>query len=508
MKEITPRRFQRARLTAFLLISGFALSGCFDSGGSGSSGASVERFLYTSSNSSSGNEIIRMGIASDGTLSSSTVTRIPTHGFGDADDDDFDGQHSLHIVHNYLLAVNAGEDPAFSDMKFNGEFAARTSGNGTISVFRFEDDALTQVPQGEDSASSNVESHGIRPVSLTSAIIDDVTWVLVANQYDNPFCKWFDGKEPQCPAIPSPREDDKPSIDAFKFNPEDGQLTYSGEMDLFNFGDNGGPSQVSFSPDRSKVAATMWGIPFLSSTGVETIDILRSTTVNTFREGGVFVWDVEVQDSTQGSNLMLIKRRFWFEPGVSGSIGFVWSPDSRYLYVTNFNVPINGDRNFSVVSLEDTSSELTPVDQSGTRDNDGAMQVRHADEACWAWLEPDGSRLYTASFSGNIVSFFDVTPETGMIDHNSYYPRRDQALPFPIAPSLRISEAPDTKDIYVLSNGTFLYVSGALNSHTISIYAVNSKGTLVEINSSPFSVPFPDARTDKREEAFLGLVGY
>ena len=74
-----------------------------------SGGANSERFLYTSSNDSAGNTIIVLSIDQKGQLSQ--IGNVPTEGVGDANEGDFDAQHSLHIIPgtNYLLAVNAGD---------------------------------------------------------------------------------------------------------------------------------------------------------------------------------------------------------------------------------------------------------------------------------------------------------------------------------------------------------------------------------------------------------------
>ena len=466
-----------AWLTAGVLM--LLLASCSDSGG-GSSGLRAERFLFTSSNSNSGNQILTMSISSTGTLTETAQT--PTGSPGDSDDGDFDGQDSLIIVDSfstdYLLVVNAGEDTAFPNSESSAN--TRTNANGSISVFSIgAQGTLTAIRQTESGgASNNVNSRGVRPVSLSSAQIGGQIWVLVANQYDNPLCQ-----SGTCDAATAT---DLRNIQSFVMDSA-GQLTYSTTLATFNDGQNGGPSQVSFSPDGNMVSVTTWGIPNLGTLTQTQLDGIAG-----YQESRVYVWNVRLNNA----NLMFSNPRSWLQEGVSGSIGFQWSPDSSKLYVTNFNVATDLQQ-FSVVSLSVTDTAVELIDQSGTRGNT-LSATSPPDEACWAWLNPTGSRLYTASFNRNILSYFNVNRGDGNIDFNTFYTRNNPSTPIPDG---------DTKDIYVLADDTFLYLSGALRSHTISIYAINSDGTLQEAGFSPYLVPSALGTTEF-QQAFLGLVAY
>ena len=68
-------------------------------------------FLYTSTNSTSGNAIIALGRKSDGTVQELPNSPYSTGSNGDAAEGDFDTQWSLRIVGDYLLAANAGGNP-------------------------------------------------------------------------------------------------------------------------------------------------------------------------------------------------------------------------------------------------------------------------------------------------------------------------------------------------------------------------------------------------------------
>lgn len=130
-------------------------------------------YLYTSTNSSTGNGIIAMGRGSDGKLTELPGSPYATGSTGDAAEGDFDTQGALRIFGDYLLAVNAGNNPA----------------NGSISVFKINrgDGSLLQVDQNTSTAAiDNADSRGIRPASIAVKEIGGTSWIAVANQHSNP----------------------------------------------------------------------------------------------------------------------------------------------------------------------------------------------------------------------------------------------------------------------------------------------------------------------------------
>ena len=168
-------------MKSYLILAVLMFTAYLNFGGCNGSGSiATERFLYTSSNDPDGNSIIVMSIGEDGNLTE--IATVPTGGPGDADEGDFDGQYSLHIIPgtNYLLAVNAGDSedlPGISD------------GNGSISVFEIDrlTGLLTRIDQNPSTPHiDNIDSGGVRPVSIGSAVIDGMTRVIVGNQYHNP----------------------------------------------------------------------------------------------------------------------------------------------------------------------------------------------------------------------------------------------------------------------------------------------------------------------------------
>ena len=481
-------RFHTFKFIFLVLIAGLFLNACFDT----NSGNTSERFLYTSTNNTAGNEVIRFSIQRDGDLSATTAG-YPTGGFGDAGDGDFDSQGALITIDDYLLVVNAGEHG--SDVR------------GTVSVMKINP------TDGRLEQTTMVSSMGIRPVSMSSIQEGNTHWVLVGNQDGNPLCDRRRSSQDICdtPATSAER-----NIALFRFDAQKGTLTFVTILlddDVFDNGEAGGVSQIAFSPDKKKLALSTWGVALLQSHSLADIQG-NSDLANGFRESFVKVWNVRATETT----LTLSHNRNWSKEGVSGSIGFKWGSNSRYIYQTSFSVPQGTSTvlPYSVVVLDsdsnsNTTTTLTLVDQAGTRKNDGvnsntvttAGTTIQPDQACWAALSPNGRYLYTASFNANIISFFNVNPERNTITFNNIFKRknyRSGASNIPIP-------AEDTKDIFIPRDGTFLYVLGAFKSHTISYYAIGGDGRLTEHANSPLTI-YPDANPSHDEQAFLGLTGY
>jgi hypothetical protein len=440
-----------------------------------------EKFLYTSTNDPTGNHVIAMAIGGDGLLTeiySEAGTAFPTGGTGDADDGDFDGQHAIYIIPgtSYLLVVNAG------DAQWENSIA---EGHGSVSVFEIDGDSgqLARIDQSPSTVDSleNIDSGGVRPISIGSTVIDGQTWVLVANQYHNPF--WggnsrTDGLLNTPPGDPTDATKNTAArnITAFKFN--DGVLSSPTTVVTYESGDHGGPTQVAFSPDGTKAAVTTWGLAQFGE-GVTTNADVQGTS-------RLYVYDV----SGSADNLTLTNGRHFEHRGVSGSIGYSWASDSDGVYIANFNLALTPEsyEDYGVTSVSTGASPelLSHAEIPGVDD-----------EACWTWLSPDGTRLYAASFAKNKVSYFEVSPDHELT-HKQTLVRRD--VP-----------AADTKDMFITSDGKHFYVSGALMSHTISIYVVGPDGTLTEVAASPYKVPSSHPggeNVSPMSQAYLGLTGY
>ncbi len=434
-----------------------------------------EKFLYTSSNDPTGNNIIVLSIGSDGLLTE-TFT-VATGGVGDADDGDFDGQHSLYIIPgtNYLLAVNAGDSSAQDDV---------ADGNGSVSVFTIDSATglVTHIDQNPESSTvDNIDSGGVRPISIGSAVVDGKTWVLVANQYHNPFY----GGNTKADGYSNTRAGDSTdeikvtplrNITAFEFN--DGVLSSPRTVVTYDSGEHGGPTQVAFSPDSSKVGVSTWGVAQFG----------KDVTTNAEVQGASRFYVYDVSSSENG--LELTNERYFQQPGISGSIGYSWSSDSENVYVANFNLAL-APKSWEAYGITVISTGATP-ELVGHAEIPGTD-----DEACWTLLTANGKHLYAASFAQNKVTFFEVSPTEVLT----------------LKQSLTRTNVPpaDTKDMFITKDGNYFYVSGALMSHTISIYAVDREGLLTELESSPYAVPssHPDGvNVEADSQAFLGLVGY
>lgn len=452
-----------------LILAVSNINGCDGSGVS-----ETERFLYTSSNDPAGNNIIVLSIGQYGGLTE--VGTVPTGGPGDADEGDFDGQHSLFIIPgtNYLLAVNAGDSvgqPGIPD------------GNGSVSVFEIngETGLLTRVDQNPLTPEvDNMDSGGVRPVSIGAAVIDGKTWVLAGNQYHNPryggnsradLTNTRPGDPTDMIAVTPLR-----NVTAFEFN--DGILSAPLTVAVYEDGLNGGPSQVAFSPDGAKVAVSIWGVPQFGG------DAIANAAVQ--MPSRIYVYDTAVSET----GLELANERFFEMTGVAGSIGFSWGRDGENVFVANANLAQIPE------SLEDFGVTVISTGEDPELVNNAGIPGA-GDAACWTLLTSDGERLYIASFAGNIVSYFGVSPEGGLTLRQSF--TREDVPPL------------DTKDMYLTRNGEYFYVSGPLMSHSIAIYDVDAEGLLTEAPFSPFEVPSArpgGVNVSPESQAFLGLVGY
>ncbi len=471
------------KMNRLLLIGSVALLGLSACGSSETttSSPSSERFLFTSSNATAGNRIVTLEINSDGSLTEIDqdanmpgVQASPTGGFGDSAEGDFDGQESLHIIGNYLLAVNAGAN--FID-------------NGSISVFSINNTgALTRVDQNPaNSAIDNIDSGGIRPVSISSVDRDGVTWVLVANQHSNPHFgvdanEILDSNGNAATIVTSADR----NIHAFTFS--DGVLSSIGTVATYDDGQWGGPATVAFSPNGDKVAVSTWGVAQFGA-GITTTSAVQG-------ESRVYFYDVTYDPTTPA--LTLAAAGIFEQEGISGSIGLSWNPDSDSVFVANFNLDANTDLQNGVTVLD--ANGATGANTFDTvLFSAGIGDGTNGNEVCWTWLSPDGMRLYTASFASNKVTYFNVDTTTQQITFNQSITRILQ------------TNAPDTKDIFIPKNGRNLYVSGALETHTISLFEIDNSGMLSE-NDAAYTVPSAldanGANVDKNVQAFLGLVGY
>jgi 6-phosphogluconolactonase (cycloisomerase 2 family) len=416
----------------------------------GDNDADYPGFIYTSTNASTGNAIIAVGREVDGSLKELKGSPYMTGSAGDAAEGDFDTEWALRIVGDYLLTVNAGNNPV----------------NSSISVFKINrnDGSLKQVDQNpETSVMDNIDSRGVRSVSIASKVINGVSWVLVGNQYANPNYQKSPAKAYGFPVVSTPLR----NVAVFKFDQSNGLLQYQSIGATYMDGTNGGPCTVDFNSSGTKVAVSTWGITHFDTPDAD---------LNLQKPSRLYVYSF--------LNGTLNQTGMYEEIGVSGSIGLSWSPNDNYIYLTNFNLHSSKEAN-SVTVHDGTSA--AKIQNFATSDRN--------DEACWALVSLDKRKFYSASFTSNDVSVFDIGT--------------DNKLAVPFSPNFvhrRGVPPQDTKDMYETAG--YLYVSGAFKSHSISTFLRNpATGALLENYASPYVIPSSIGKTND-QQAFLGLTGF
>jgi 6-phosphogluconolactonase (cycloisomerase 2 family) len=171
--------------------------------------------------------------------------------------------------------------------------------------------------------------------------------------------------------------------------------------------------------------------------------------------------------------------------GVSGNIGISWSPNDRYVYMSNFNLHSSVENHSLTVHNGTNASQ---AQNFATSDRN--------DEACWTWVSRDKSKLYVASFGDNTISTFSIRHDdqvANTLGNNSVQKRGN--LPMG-----------DAKDLHESSDG-YLYNAGAFQSHSVSTFRTSASGVLTEIGHSPYYVPSSIGKS-KEEHAYLGLTGF
>jgi len=407
-------------------------------------------YIYTSTNSSSGNAIIALARHQDGTVNEINKSPYPTGDNGDAAEGDFDHQWALKIVGEYLLAVNAGGNPV----------------NSSISVFKINkaNGHLSQVDQNPFTPGmDNIDSRGVRAVSIASKVINGTNWIIVGNQFANPN---YQKDPPQAfgfPVVSTPLR----NIVVFTFDQSKGLLQFKNIGATYTDGTYGGPCTVEFNSTGTKVAVSTWGIPHFDAPDAD---------LSLQKPGRLYVYNFS------GGNLS--QTGLYQETGVSGNIGLSWSPNDRYIYMANFNLHSSKEANSVTVHDGTTAAK---VQNFGTSDRN--------DEACWTWVSLDKRKLHVASFTSNAVSTFDIGADNKLsVSLNPNYVIR-RGVP-------RI----DTKDMHEADG--YLFVSGAFQSHSISTFKRNeSTGALTEIPQSPYYIPSVAGKTHD-EVAFMGLTGF
>jgi len=435
------------------------------------------QYLYTQTNDPRGNHVVLFSVGEEGSLTEQGS--FETGGFGDADDNDFDSQGAVRVLDNYLLTVNPGEESGDS---------ALTSDNSSVTVFDIaEDGTLSRVDQDAEQAGvQNTDSRGVRAVSIDFFKTENTTWVVVANQHSNRLCLTIESDDlAECvdqygnTVADLLESDDTAGRNLQLFRFENGLLSHVRELVAFT-PRYGGASQVTFSPDGSKIMTTLWGIP----------NILYPADPTLLTPSRTILWSF---DSTAGE---ISDERYFEHPGISGSVGFGWRPDSRYAYVSSFSLDASA-ADASVVAL-DTESRDTVFTSDGNSawSGAGAIPVSERPAACWLWVNEAGDRVYTVAFRTNTVSTFE-TDGPGL-EHVQTVAR--QAI-----------EVGDSKDLFISADGKWAWVLGAYETHTISTFSVEDDGSLLEFSDSPLEIQAARPEGENLSpllHAYQGLAGY
>jgi len=422
-------RFARA-FVAGVGATAFLISGALEAKASESAAKQPVGFIYTTTNDPNANEVVRLERYADGTLGGEMT--FATGGKGLAHHDapangDYDAQYQLQIVGNYLITTNGGDH--------------------TVSLFSINR------PDGKLKLLETVDSHGEFPVSVAITPIVGVKgsyWVAIGNQWNNPTAI-YDGDKLQL--LPSPNwwridltkpdaTDAHRNVTHFRLNGAKGHIEYVSEIDHYNR-QNGGPSNVVFSPDGKKIAVTTWGLDHFLTADPQP-DLMRPSRVY-------------VYDFADGK---VSNRRYFEEEGITGSVGTDWSRNGQLLYVSNFNLP-TAKNDHGLTVLRDTGSAVVKDAHFKT------AKAGEVDEACWTAISPDGKKLYVVSFVTNVISTFDLDPKTGKVLRLSQQTDREH-----------VSYAPenDGKDLYTPANGKHLYWLGSLESFSVNSFTIGADG--------------------------------
>lgn len=413
-------------------------------------GNEYKGFLYTSNNATAGNGVIAVGRKSDGTLTELPGSPYNTGSAGDAAEGDFDTQNSLRIFGDYLLVVNAGNNPV----------------NGSISVFKLNrtDGSLSQVDQNPSTpAMDNMDSRGIRPSSIAVKESGGTVWVLVTNQHSNPHYE-------MSPAVAVGTVAASPlrNLAVFTLNKSTGMLEYKSIGATYMDGTAGGPTTVEFNGAGTKVAVSTWGVAHIMAPDPD--PALQ-------KPGRLYIYTF--------SSGALTQTGVYEEAGVSGNIGFSWSPNDQYIYQSNFNLQSSKEANSVTVHDGTTAAKIQNFGSAGRND-----------EACWTWVSLDKSKLYVVSFAENVVSVFDIGADNKLVKT--------------LTPNFfaRAGSPPmgDSKEMYQSADG-YLYVAGSFQTHAIAGFKIAGSGALTEISGSPYAIPSSVGKT-KEQHAYLGLTGF
>lgn len=392
----------------------------------------VVGYLYTTTNGEGINSVVRLARYADGTLGDEKT--YPTYVRGGANHNapasgDYDAQGQTQIVGDFLLTADVGAH--------------------SVSVFKIDR------PSGELTLIANVNSYGDKPVSIAATPVvghPGKFWVAVGNQWGQPTVIYAGKKLQRLPSDeflrgdlskPHPSDKDR-TIELYVLDNSDGTLTHVRMLDHYPI-ENGGASEVSFSPDGKKLAVSTWGIPHFLTSDPKLEEIHPSR---------VYVYDF--------NNGMVSGRRYFEEAGVAGSVGFEWGPHAETLYVTNFSITnAKGDNGLTV--LKDGPKRVNKIAHYPT----GQIDPKDIDEACWTALSPNKDMLYVVSYVTNVITPFRLDPVSGKVLGR---------MPL-ITRGTGYAPPGDSKDVTISPSGKHMYWLGSFVSYSINLYDLAPDGS-------------------------------
>ena len=396
------------------------------------SGKRVVGYLYTTPNGEETNEVVRLARKDDGSVGDEKTYTTKVRGGANHTAPalgDYDAQGQTQIVGHHLLTADVGAD--------------------MVSVFGIDR------PTGALSFVANVPSHGKKPVSITSTPVDGQPgryWVAVGNQWDQPTVIYGGAKLTRLPSDaflkgdlsePDASDADR-SIVLYQLDDTNGALTFVRTLDHYPR-ENGGTSEISFSPDGRKLAVTTWGIPHF---------LTDDPKVEEMHPSRVYMYDFK--------DGVVSHRRSFEEVGIAGSVGFEWGPKGDSLYVSNFSI-INAKSTNGLTVLRDDYDRLTKTANFVT----GRTDPKDIDEACWTVLSPSKDMLYVVSYATNVITPFKLDPKTGKVI---------QRLPL-VTRGTGYAPLADSKDLIISPNGQHMYWLGSFESYSINLYDLAADGS-------------------------------
>ena len=392
----------------------------------------VVGYLYTTTNGEGINMVVQLARYADGTVGDERT--YSTYVRGGADHTapamgDYDAQGQTRIVGDFLLTANVGSH--------------------SISVFKIDR------PSGALTLIANVNSYGDKPVSISATPVIGKPgrfWVVVGNQWGQPTVINSGDKLQRLPsdeflrgdlskADPSDRDR---TVELYMLDNHDGTLMHVRTLDHYPR-ENGGPSEVLFSPDGKKLAVSTWGIPHFLTDDPKLEEIHPSR---------VYVYNFD--------DGMVSQRRHFEEAGIAGSVGFEWGPRAETLYVSNFSIT-NAKGSNGLTVLKDGPDRVTKVTNYPT----GQVDPKDIDEACWTALSPNRDMLYVVSYVTNVITPFKLDPASGKVLERMPLITRGKGFAPP----------GDSKDATISSDGKHMYWLGSFGSYSINLYDLAPDGS-------------------------------